>query len=72
MRAIKKQTNKNIAEMNLFFFGMFFLSTEIKCFFRKSATIQCARLAEKNPHVFFGKARPSSDARAHLKQRKKP
>ena len=37
--------------MNLFFFRMFFLSSEIDC--------------------FFGNARPKSDARAHLKQRKK-
>ena len=53
------------------FLGMFFLSTKIKCFFFENRQkIQCARWAEKT-HVFFGNARPKSNARAHIKQRKK-
>ena len=56
--------------MNLFFSKYFFLSPEINRFFRKLATIQCACLAEKT-YVFSGDARPKSNARAHLKQRKK-
>ena len=57
--------------MNLFFFrNVFFIHRNQMGFFRKSATIQCARWAEKT-HVFFGNARPKSNARAHLKQRKK-
>ena len=40
---------------------MFFLSPEI----------DCARSAEKKHMVFFGNARPKSNARPHLKQSKK-
>ena len=50
------------------FFNVF-LSPEINFFFWKSATIQCARWAEKT-HVLFGNALHKSNARAHL--RKKP
>ena len=51
---------------------MFFLSPEIDCFFQKSATIQCARWAEKKTHIsFFGNALPKSNVRAHLRQRQK-
>ena len=42
-------------------FGMFLLSPVINCFFyRKSATIQCARWAEKK-HVFYDNAQPKSN-----------
>ena len=59
-----------ISRNKLGFFGMFFLYHEINCFFRKSATNQCARWAEKNT-CFFGNALPISNARSHLKQRRK-
>ena len=76
MRATKKTSKKKhswkkvflFPEMNLFFFGMFFYLPKLNVFFRKSATIQCARWAEK---THFGNALPKSNARAHLKQRKK-
>ena len=77
MRATEKTSKKNIAgkifvisRNELVFFLMFFLFSEIDSFFRKSATIECVRWAEKI-HVFFGSARPKCNARAHLKQRKK-
>ena len=57
--------------MNLFFFGMFLLSTKIKWFFSKIGNNQMRAWAEKNSMFFFGNARPKSNARAHLKQRKK-
>ena len=56
--------------MNLFFFGMFLLSTKIKWFFSKIGNISMRAWAEKNTMFFFGNARPKSNARAHLKQRK--
>ena len=56
--------------MNLFFFGMFFSSTKIKWFFLNPQQFN-ARAGQKKTHVFFGNARPKSNARAHLKQRKK-
>ena len=63
MRATKKkQANKHS-------WKTVFLSIERNVFF-KSATIQCARWSEKNT-FFFGNALPKSNARAHLKQRKK-
>ena len=75
MRATKKQTNKSIAG-KMFFYLLFvsqwvFSSPEVSCFFRKSATIYNSHAGQKKTHVFFGNARPKSDARAHLKQRKK-
>ena len=49
---------------------MFFLSPEIDCFFPKIGNNPMRALGRKK-HVFFGNARPKSNARAHLKQRKK-
>ena len=78
MRATKNTSKKNIAgkkflfpEMNLFFFGIFFLSTKIKCFFSKIGNNSMRALGRKKTCFFFGNARPKSNARAHLKQRKK-
>ena len=45
---------------------MFFLSPEINCFFSEIGAGQ-----EKTHVFFFGNALPNSNARAHLKQRKK-
>ena len=56
--------------MTLFFFGMFFLSPEIDILFRNRQQSN-ARAGQRKTHVFFGDARPKSNARAHLKQRKK-
>ena len=73
---VKKKQKKNITEffffleMKLVFFGMFFYLPKLNDFFRKWATIQSARWAEKNT-CFFGNARSKSNARAHLRQRKK-
>ena len=61
---------KKILKLNCFFPECFFIHQNKMFFFRKSATIQCARWAEKN-HAFFGNVRPKSNLRAHLKQRKK-
>ena len=47
----KKQAIRNIAGKKFFitfFFGMFFYLPKLTGFSRKSATIQCARWAEKN------------------------
>ena len=49
---------------------MFFLSTKIKCFLENRQQFN-ARVGMKKHMVFFGNARPKSNARAHLKQRKK-
>ena len=57
--------------MNLIFLECFFLFTKLLFVFRKSATIQCARWAEKKHMFFVGNARSKSNARTHLKQRKK-
>ena len=51
--------------MNLFFFEMFFLSPEID----KKSNARAGQ--KKNTMFFFGNARRKSNARAHLKQRKK-
>ena len=64
MRATKIQAKKNINEIFFFLFGMFFLSTEIKCFFTKSSNNSMRALGRKT-RVFSG------NARADLKQRKK-
>ena len=70
-RATEKTSNKkNIAGKIFFVSRDKLLSPEIDRFFRKSATIDNARWAEKNT-CFFGSARHKSNARAHLKQRKK-
>ena len=53
--------------MNLFF-SECFLSFEIDCFFGNRQQSN-ARSAEKN--MFFGNALPKSNARDHLKQKKK-
>ena len=60
------QERKNIAGkifLSLVFFRNVFLSGEIDWFFRKSA--------KKNTMFFSGNARPKSNVRTHLKQRKK-
>ena len=57
--------------MNLFFFRNVFLSTKIDVFFSKIGNNSMRALGRKKAHGFFGKARPKSNARAHLKQRKK-
>ena len=49
---------------------MFFLCPEIDCFF-KNRQQSNARAGQKKTHGFFGNGRPKSNARAHLKQRKK-
>ena len=50
---------------------MFFLSAEIDWFFFGNWQQSNARAEQKKTHVFFGNVRPESNARAHLKQRKK-
>ena len=57
--------------MNLFFFQNVFLSPEIDCFFPKIGNNLMPALGRKKHMFFFGNARPKSNARAHLKQRKK-
>ena len=64
MRATKKTNKKNHSWKNVFFYLQ-----KLNVIFRKSATIQCARWTEINA-CFFGNARPKSNARAPLKQRK--
>ena len=49
---------------------MFFLSPEIDCFFGNRQQSN-ARAGQKKT-CFFGNARHKFNARAHLKQRKKP
>ena len=51
--------------MDLFFWNDFF-SPEIDCFFENQKQSNA-----RKKHVFFGNARPKSNARARLKQRKK-
>ena len=46
---------------------MFFLSTEIDCFFPKIGNNLMRALGRKKHMFFFGNARPKS--RAHLKQK---
>ena len=62
MRATKKTSQKNIA-------GKIFFISRNELFFRNRQQSN-ARWAEKN-HMFFCNAQPKSNARAHLKQRKK-
>ena len=50
---------------------MFFLFTKIKWFFSKIGNNSMRALGRKKTHVFFGNAWSKSNARAHLKQRKK-
>ena len=57
--------------MNLFFSECFFYLPKLTRFFRKSATIKCARWAEKKHMVFFGNTRPKSNARAQRNTEKK-
>ena len=57
--------------MNLVFFGIFFLSTKIKCVFFENRQQVNARAGQKKTHVFFGNGRPKSTVHAHLKQRNK-
>ena len=54
-------------EAKMFFFGMFFLSLE---FFSEIGNNLMRALGRKKTHVFFYNARPKSNARAHLEQRK--
>ena len=54
----------------LFFFGMFFYLPKLNVFFLKIGKNSMRALARKKT-CFFGNARPKSNARAHLKQRKK-
>ena len=65
MRATKKlEKSFLLPEMNLAFYGMFFLSTEINFFFLKIGNNYRMRALG-----IFGNA-PKSNARAHLKQKK--
>ena len=50
-------------------FSECFLSPEINWFFLISNNPKMRALGKKT-HMFFGNARPKSNARAHLKQRK--
>ena len=50
---------------------MFFLSPEIYSFFSESGNNLMRALGRKKHIFFFDNARPKSNARAHLKQRKK-
>ena len=52
-------------EINLFIFGMFFLSPEISLFFPEIGNNPMRALGRN-----FGNALPKSNARAHIKQRK--
>ena len=52
--------------MYLFFFGMFFLSPKIDFFSEIGNNLM--RALGRKKHMFFGNARPKSNARAHLKQ----
>ena len=78
MRATKKTSKKNIAgkiffisQNSLGFCPEFFLSHEIDWFFFEKRQQSNACAGQKKTHVFFGNARPESNARAHLKHRKK-
>ena len=53
-------------EINLFFFGLLLLSSEINCFFGHRQ--QSNARAGQEKISFFGNALPESNARAHLKQ----
>ena len=57
--------------MNLFFFSAcFFYPPKLVVFFGNRQQSN-ARAGQKKTHVFFSNARPKSNARAHVKQRKK-
>ena len=56
--------------MNLFFMGIVFLSPEIDSFFFGNRQQSNARAGQKKHMFFCGNARPKSNARAHLKQKK--
>ena len=75
----KKQAKKNIAgkifvisRNELGFFSERFLSPEIDSFFPEIGNKLMRALGRKKHMFFFGNARPKSNARAHLKQRKWP
>ena len=55
--------------MNLIFFGMLFFLLKLTVFFGNRQQSD-ARAGHKKTLVFFGNARPKSNARAHLKQKK--
>ena len=54
----------------IFFLRNVFLYPEINCFFGNRQQSN-ARARQKKNMFFFGNARPKSNARAHVKQRKK-
>ena len=56
--------------MNLVFSEWFFYLPKLTVFLGNRQQSN-ARAGQKKTHVFFGNARPKSNARAHLKQRKK-
>ena len=70
MRATKKTSKKNIAGKIFFIPRKVFLSPEIESFFLEIDNNLMRALGRKNI-CLFGNARPNSNARAHLKQRKK-
>ena len=57
--------------MNLFFSKCFLYIPKLTVFFGNQQQSN-ARAGQKKTPGFFGNARPKSNARAHLKQRKKP
>ena len=70
----KKHSYKKVLlfpEINLFFFGMSFLSNQIKKKLVKIGNNSMHALDRKKTDVFFGNEQPKSNARAHLKQSKK-
>ena len=75
MRTTKNKQKKHsrnfflISRNELVFFEMFFSSPEIDCFFPKIGNNLMRTLSRKK-HMFFWNARPKSNVRAHLKQRK--
>ena len=58
-------------EKNLCFFQNNFLSPKIECFYSEIGSNPMLALGWKKHMVFFSNALPKSNARAHLKQRKK-
>ena len=75
---MKKTSKKNIAGIIFFisrnklgfFSECFFYLPKLTVFLKIGNNLMRA-LGRKETHVFFGNARPKSNARAHLKQRKK-
>ena len=57
--------------MNLFFFKMFFYLLKLTVFFGNRQQSHARAGQKKNTCFFWGNARPKSNVRAHLKQRKK-